>query len=159
MAALGIVNAINAALTAAKPPLKLDVTENHGRQRRSYDSFLIASADELALNDVIKMMKLPKGACIYDAMLSMPASGATGQVQIGWPVSSDGLQVADLDALYTSAQADPGNAAIDKLVLSSVQAGYNLKLAAEVQVQMTAVEVTADAGGDLWELEVHYTLD
>lgn len=159
MADLGTVLGVNATKLAAKPPQKLDVTENHGRMRRSYDSFTLASADELAIGDIIKLSKLPEGARIVDAKLSMPASGATGQVKIGWPASADGNQAADDDALYTAAQADSGNAALDRLQLSSVQAGYNLKLDAEVQVQMEGVEVTADAGGDTWELEIWYTLD
>ena len=44
------------------PSQKLDVTEQHGRLRRAYDSITLSA--ELTAGDLINFMKLPAGAKI-----------------------------------------------------------------------------------------------
>ncbi len=142
------------ALFVAEPASRQDAGLIGGVVRRSYAEYTVASADEIASDGVITMMKLPKGARIVGAKAVMPASGATGQFNIGWPVNGD--LAADPDALF--AGLDPGVAAVDSS-LASTSAAWNKKLEAEATVQLVCLEITADSGGDSLELEVSYVID
>lgn len=156
MATLTAVDGVNAASRKAEPSVKVEVSEQYGRVRRSYDSFAIDAADEFGTSGLIDMMKLPKGARIVDASLVMPASGATGIVDVGWDGGLNGDETADPNGIF--AAADPGDAAVDAK-LDKTLPGYNRKFVDEVLIQIDVTELTADAGGDTWELEIYYVVD
>jgi len=140
--------------TTAVPSVLVDVSLQKGRVRRAYDSYTVASADELGTSALINFMLLPAGARIIDASLVFPASGATGTCDVGW--TDNGTDGADADGLFAS--ADPGGAAVDAK-LDKTRPGYNQKFSEETQIQMSFSEITADSGGDTIELEVLYVVD
>lgn len=153
------VNGVNAAKREAEPDQKVDVAEGGGLLRVAYDSYTFDAADELGVGGKLRMMKLPAGARIIDAEINAPASGATGIAVVGWEASADGAEVANNDALYAGADFDPGGGAVARLKMANDVAGYGKTLAGEVEVFIEGTEITADSGGDTWELYVYYTLD
>ena len=155
----GDQSGVNRALTDSEPSVKLAVIDQGGSLRRLYDSFTVPAADELGTSSFVLFSKLPQGAKIVSARINAPASGATGSGTVGWRASDNGDEVADLDGLYTATQFDPGNAAIDRLEANQTEAWYNKKFDGEVQLVIDITQITADAGGDKWELEVFYVMD
>lgn len=143
------------ALEETEPREVVDASIQHGSVRRAYAEYTVAAGDEIGSDGVIDMMKLPKGARIVDASVVIPASGANGQFNVGWPANGD--LAADPDALF--ATLDPGQAAVDADLDKSAAAAYNKKLEAEATIRLTCIEATADAGGDTIELEVFYVVD
>lgn len=156
MATLTSVNGDNRASEVASPAVKLDAAENKGKLRRLYDSYTIDAADEFGTSGLISMMTIPSGARIVDARFIAPASGATGICNIGWAAGATGAEAADDDGLFVL--ADPGGGAVDSKMSGTV-AGYNKKFSEEVLVQIDVTEVTADSGGDTWQLEIFYVVD
>jgi hypothetical protein len=139
------------------PAIKLSPADQHGRIRVAYGSYDIDSAQEIATTDTIDLFKLPKGATVIGGSVSAPASGATGTFDIGWLGGTDSLETADPNGLF--AAVDPGNAAIDRQTMTSLVAGYRHKMLDEVIIQLDCSQITADAGGDKWEVEVYYVVD
>ena len=137
------------------PSEKLDVTEQHGRVRRAYDSYTLSG--ELSLNDTIDMMKLPTGARIVDARLVAPSDGTTGQYDAGW--LDAGSVSADQNGLFAGAtEGDSGGGAVDSK-LGGASPGYNQKFDGEAQIQLFLIEATTASSGDKIELEVWYLVD
>ena len=134
------------------PSVKLDVSLNHGRVRRAYDSITLSA--ELTTADTIDMMKLPAGARVVDARFIAPSDGTSGQYNIGW--TSNGTDAADADGLF--ALADTGAGAVDSKIGGTL-AGYNKKFAAETLIQISVAEDTTASSGDTLELEVFYVVD
>lgn len=157
MATLTSVNSDSYANSyVTKPSVQIDVTLEKGRVRRAYASYTVDSADEFGTSGLINMFKLPKGARIIDASLVIPASGATGIVDVGWDAGDNSDETADANGIF--AGADPGDAAVNA-TLDKTLAGYNRKFADTVNIQIDVTEATADSGGDEWELEILYVLD
>ena len=140
----------NVTLKENVPVDKLDVTQNYGKLRVLYDSYLVPTASELAVADVVRFFTIPKGARLISCEVSMEASGATGIFNLGWAASSDGNEAADDDGII--ALADPGGAALVGQKMLQTRPGYMRKFAAEVEVQASFTEATADSGGDTLEV-------
>lgn len=153
----GTLKGANATNRDAVPSIRAKVQQEHGRVRYAYDSYTVPSADELGTSAVVNFMKIPKGARLIEAELNVPASGATGQFTVGWLAGANGDEAADADGIFTT--QDPGLAAIDRGKMLNSVAGYNKEFSEEVQVQLAVSEITADAGGDKWELAIMYVLD
>lgn len=138
-----------------QPSSKIDVTLQHGRMRRMYDSITLGS--ELALNDTINFGVLPSGARIMDARVIAPSDGTSGQYDFGW--LSNGTDAADQDGLFAGAtEVDTGAGAVDAKMLGTA-AGYNKKFAAETTLVATLVEGTTGSLGDTIQLEIIYLVD
>lgn len=142
----------------ANPSLKVAASDQKAPIRVLYDSYAIDSADEIGTSGSILMMTIPKGARIIDSEVNAPASGGTGEAQIGWKESAESAaESADADGFYTSDQFDPGDAAIVRKKLANTEAAYGKTFSEAVDVVFDITEVTADAGGDTWELYILYT--
>ena len=150
------LNADNyAASRVTEPASKIDVSLQHGRVRRMYDSITLGA--EVALNDTITAGVLPSGARVIDARFIAPSDGTTGQYDFGW--LSNGTDAADQDGFFAGAsELDTGGGAVDAKMLGTA-AGYNKKFAAETTVQFLAVEATTASSGDLLQWEIEYIVD
>ncbi len=136
----------NATKTDVSVPSELiNVNEASGRVRRAYDEYTLDG--ELALNDTVQFMKIPSGAKIIDARFVSPDLGTTGVFDIGY--------ASDTNALFGALDA---TGALDAKMLGTV-AAYELELATEETIILTATTAT-DAGDALKiSLEVFYVLD
>ena len=150
MATLAEVKGANTTLRENVPVDKVDVTMNYGKLRVLYDSYTVDAADEFGTSGVVRLFKIPKGARLIECEVSMPASGATGIFNLGWAASADGVEAADADGII--ALADPGGAALERQKMLSTVDGYMKKFSAEVEVQASFTEATADSGGDTLEV-------
>ena len=133
------------------PSEKINVNENGGRVRRSYDSF--TPGVELSSGDKISMMKIPSGAKIIDARLIIPVAtggGPAGKVEVGF--------ASDANALYNDTEGDFGAGAIDAK-MAGTSAAYNAVLASETLILMECTENSLVSVGSKFELEVFWTLD
>ena len=154
---------VNAAKKIAEPKEQLDVSLNYGKIRYICDQ--ITLADELALNDVINLFKVPKGARVIEMMLTAPTDGTTGQYKIGWPASADkdengtALEAADDDGFYAATAADTGGGALARLAMAATAAGFRKRFKAEVQVQAVVAEATTASTGDTILLEAYLVVE
>ena len=133
------------------PSEKVPAKEETGKVRLAYDSFVFDA--ELAVTDVIKLMKLPKGAKVVDAIVKAPSLGATGIFDLGY--EANGVDVADPNGFVST--ADFGGAAAAKRM--SAEDGVFKELGAESQVILTCTELTAAATGKKIEVAVFYVLE
>ncbi len=133
--------------------VKIDKGETNGRVRVLYDSYTFDGELTAVAPDLIKLgALLPAGARVIGGMFKAPASGATGQVSVGY--AANGVDVADPDGFVTT--KDPGAAA----VLAPVDgAAVGKKFTVATQVEATIVEATASADGDTWEMWLLYVVD
>lgn len=156
MATLTTVKGANLTNKEAEPSVKIDASQEYGRLRVLYDSYTLDSGDEFGTDGLIRMFKIPKGARLIDAEVSMPASGANGQFEVGWAASEEldssgsAVEAADPNGIFTT--QDPGDAAVDRSRMLSTVPGYMKKFDAAVEVQVDFTEATADSGGDTLEL-------
>ena len=137
-----------------EPASKLDVTMQHGRVRRLYDSYTLTG--ELSLNDIIKAGVLPKGARVINARFVAPSDGTSGQYNFGW--ASNGSDAADDDGFFAGATLDSGAGAVDAKIAATA-AGWNMKFAAETDIEIEVAEATTASTGDTLEWEVLYIVD
>lgn len=133
------------------PSGKVPAKEETGKVRLAYDSFVFDA--ELAVNDVIKLMKLPKGAKVVDAIVKAPSLGATGIFDLGY--EANGVDAADANAFVSS--ADFGGAPAAKRM--ATEDGVFKELGAESQVILTCTELTAAAATKKIEVAVFYVLE
>lgn len=155
---------VNYARTQSEPPVLIPGGEHNARVKCSFDSFKGA-----ALNDVIGMMKLPKGARILEAVLNHASLGATGLYKVGFDtgayyVASNGTVTALNDgSIITHATK---NAAICKAMTTIAgQAAQNMKIVDvngkeqhEGQVIVTCTEAPTNADVEV-TLAVYYVID
>jgi len=149
---------VNATLRDVNVPAeKIETKMDFGRLRVSYDEITLAA--ELTAADVIKCMKLPKGAKMYDAHLQSPqlgSAGGSGELDFGF--EANGSDAADPNAFLSAVEVGSAAANVrmsDDLTL----AGNSFEFAEETQLIITANETT-DAGiGDKIKVWVYYSLD
>lgn len=133
------------------PSEKVKAKEETGKVRLAYDSFVFDA--ELAVTDVIKLMKLPKGAKVVDAIVKAPSLGATGIFDLGY--EANGVDAADTNGFVSA--ADFGGAAAAKRM--ATEDGVFKEMGAESQVILTCTELTAAATGLKIEVAVFYVLE
>ena len=133
------------------PSEKVQAKDENGKVRVAYDKYVFSA--EAAVTDVIKLMKLPKGAKIVDAVVKAPSLGATGIFDLGY--EANGVDAADTDGFVLSADFG-GAAAVKKM---STEAGMFKELGAESQVILTCTELTAAANTKTIEVAVFYVLE
>lgn len=146
------------------PQQKFYANQNYGRLRVLYASYTVDAADEFGTDSLIRLLKIPKGARLIDAEVSMPASGTSGIFDVGWAASTEvdpdtgtALEAADADGIFS--QVDPGAAAVDRQAMVSTVPGYMKRFNAEVEVQADWTEASSDAGGDTLELVLIISVD
>jgi hypothetical protein len=115
-------------------------------------------AGEPSALDKIKMIKLPKGAKVIEAIVHSPDLGTTGVFNLGYSAPANGAFVGDLDAFIPTVTV---TSAVSGLRMSSQVAGLagrGLELTEEVDVEFHVATVTDAADGLAIELELHYVL-
>ena len=151
------LSGVNRTLSDAIPSSKIGTRDQQGRVRVLYDEYTLAA--ELTGQDVIKLMKIPAGAKVYDVILQSPqlgSGGGNGALSVGIQASS--LHSADSQLFASVVEA--GSAAIDYAMSSDQSVAGNASVFNdEVQVVITADE-TSDAGiGDKIKLWIYYVKD
>ena len=135
-----------------KPSEKAGKGEYNGHVKILFDEYVVPAANELATADFIYLGKLPKGARVIGGKVKCEAAGATGIFQIGY--EANGVDAVDVDGF--AAAVDPGAAA----VLQELDgAAIGKKFLAETTVVLDVTEVTADAGGDTYQVWIQYIVD
>lgn len=133
------------------PPAKIPPGEIRGEVKVAYDEITLAA--DLAVNDVIKMMKLPANSRILDATLMSPSMGALGIVSVG--TESNGTDGADPDSLILASAGDFGGQAIlAKPGIGCSAVGYEYTV--ETQISITCTEATTAGTGRKIQLWVEY---
>jgi len=144
------INATKRAVT--QPPERPEQGQVKADVLFAYDKYTLSS--DLAAADVIKMMKLPEGARIIDAILvcdDLDASGGT--LDVGW--ESNGSDAADADGMF--ANVDVTSASVTRMS-AAVVPGVFQKFAAETQISITVDGDTDATSGDI-ELGVWFVID
>lgn len=106
-------------------------------------NFTVDLAGAVALNEVIKLVKIPKGARLLQLRFVNTDLGSAGDLDIGWSASEEtsggvAVELGDQDGIV---------AALDVNAAAGANNYYpNRKFAAEVDLQCTAVEATTAAG-------------
>jgi len=67
MATLTTVIAKNLTNKEAEPSVKIDASQDYGKLRMIYDSYLVDAADEFGASGLVRLMTIPKGARLIDA--------------------------------------------------------------------------------------------
>lgn len=155
---------VNYARTQSEPPVLIPGGEHNARVKCSFDSFIGAD-----LNDVIGMMKLPKGARIVEAVLNHASLGATGLYKVGFDsgayyVASNGTVTAlDDGSIITHSTAD--EAICKAMTTIAGQAAQNKKIVDvngkeqhEGQVIVTCTEAPTNEDVEV-TLAVYYVID
>jgi hypothetical protein len=146
----------NATLAQSNVPSeKIRVSDQHGRMRIAHDKITFAA--ELTTSDVLKLMKLPAGAKIYDVEINTDDLGTTGIFDVGWAASAEGGEAADPNGLY--AALDVATAANARLKMVNSVAGYLKRFTEEVEIQVVPSTSTDAATGNDLNLTVWYVVD
>lgn len=139
----------------ASPREYLTPDNLHGRMRIAYDKFTLTA--DLALNDVIKMGKLPKGARVVGYWLkSDDLSAASGTLDLGYAASSDGVEAADDNAFL--AAVDVTSATTKGHTDQANMVGLGKKFSAEVDIEVK-VHADTDATSGSIETCIMYVVD
>lgn len=139
---MATVYGVNAAKLVAVPAEKIDANAGYAKSRILHDKYVASGA--LTSGDVIKFMKIPKGARVIEAILKYSDLGTTGTGKLGWEAGTD--EAADDDGLMASLDF---NAAADCILSSQNLAApiaIGKEFAGEVQVSLTLTASTTAAG-------------
>lgn len=154
MANLYGVNATNAYLDV--PSEKVAVGEYAGRMRVAYDQYTLTAA--FTTSDVLFLQKIPKGARVYNVVISTPDMGNSSTWNVGWGASVDGVESAVSNGFYATLAVGAGAATISSIEEVASAAGLMKQFASEVQLQIVpAVSGTATSG--TIQVAVFYVLD
>lgn len=145
----------NATLRDSNVPSdKIRSQDQHGRMRIARDKFTFTAI--LDTTDLLRMMKLPAGAKVYEVELNSDDLGTTGVLDIGWAASSEGGEVADQNGLF--AAIDVNSAATARLKILNSVPGFLKRFTEEVEIQIKATTATTATSGDI-ELIIYYVVD
>lgn len=137
-----------------KPAENLNVRNQGGRVRRFYEEYTIPAG--VLDGDIIKMLRLPKGAVISRARLIHSAGlGAATTLSLGHGGNSE--QAADDNAFIN---------AVDSSTVSDIEMGgnldgYNLELAeaTDIQVEVGGADFAGGATGEVIKVEIYAVID
>lgn len=123
------------------PSEKIPAGEQFGDVHVAYDKYTMEAA--LADGDIIKMMKLPAGAKVIDAIIKTDKSlGATGILDFGW--AANGVDAADQNGLIN--QADGGGQALATHATPGAPGLMKtFSVETQLQAQCTELSVATDA--------------
>lgn len=149
------LSGVNRTLTDAELSEKVPARDQGAPIRVLYDEITLSA--ELTGQDVIKMMKIPAGAKVYDVVIHSPqlgSGGGNGALAVG--IQASGLHAAN-SQLFSGGALEAGSAAID-FAMSDLQSisGNASVFNDEVQVVITADETTNAGTGDKIKLWVYY---
>lgn len=130
---------------------KASIGDIGGRVRSVY--FSVTGVAVIAIDDKLKLFKLPAGARVIDWQISIPSTGTTGIFKLGNAVSADAVEAADDDAFGSGYDAG-GQAVSAKPGALGSEGGLNKKYASEVDVELVATEAT-DVGAVV--IKGHFT--
>ena len=138
------------------PSEKIGPGEQSGRLRVAYDSYTFSAA--LTTSDALYMMKIPKGARVIDVIVDSDDLGTTGDLNIGWEASADGVEAADADGFFAALDVNAAALVTSINKVGTSTAGYLKKFDAEVQVVIVPSENTTATSGSI-ALTVLYVVE
>ena len=145
---------VNRTLLNNVPEQKIPAGEQMGRVRVAYDSYTTGGAIG---DDVINLMKIPKGARILDIRVKHGAHGNSGTLDIGWLASDDGSESEDTDGFFNELAV--GSAGSNGQEIATANAvGILKEFSAEVQVTARKGGVNTDTAAEI-ALAIFYVLD
>lgn len=150
------LNATNVLQT--NPPAQCGIGEVNGRVRMLYDKYTFTAA--ITTSDALYMgAKIPKGARILNCIIKSADLGTTGDINVGWAASSDGVEAADADGFFAALDVNAAATSAD-LINSSFRniVGLMKKFTAEVQVVIVPSENTTATSGSI-EIAIMYVID
>jgi hypothetical protein len=163
MATLSTVQAINRTALESVPPEAIDITQNLGKLRFLYDSYVVGAGDNFGVNGLIRLFTIPKGARLIDFEVSVEDCGTTGAFTVGWAASpeldNDGIVVEGSDNAGILGSIDCHTAAVSRSRMVSTVAGYMKKFLAEVEVQAKFSAATTAAAGNTFEFAAIIVVD
>ena len=153
MAILYGVNATKRDVTV--PSVKLKVNENIGRRRVMYDEITLVA--ELGVADIVKFMKIPSGAKLYNAKMFVDGAcgGGATDFDLGWAANS--VESISQDGIINTMTFVA--AKIEAMTDTAGKAGYVKEFGAETQLQLHAVTATTTGTGKKISVEIEYSLD
>lgn len=156
-------NGVNYAKTEVTVPKEQSAPgEYAGRVRMIYDEFTLVA--ESADGDTILFPKLPKGARVVHAMLSVSGSLGNGGLRLGHAASADESIAADEDAFVSLADASASAARSEMTdgtngtALVPV-AGHLKKFDQEVRIQAVFTAISTTGTGKTVKAAILYVLD
>lgn len=115
--------------------------DGFARRMVMYDEYTLLA--DLAVNDVIQLMRIPKGARVIGGALKYGAGGGTAALNLGWAASADGVETAAATGFFSAQSIVSAGAT----TLAAASVGFFKKFDAEVQVRAVATAVTSGATG------------
>lgn len=144
------------------PSIKNQSNKMEGRMRIAYGSHTFSSNP--SSSDVIKMVRLPKGARVYQVLLSTSTNldSTSTDIDVGWNGGVNGNETADDNGFMDSINFS-SSAGIDAMVAdgdsSAPVTGYAREFADEVDVEITLDAALDNADTNDINLEVRYVVN
>ncbi len=136
------------------PAEKVKVKEEHGRIRVAYDEITFSAA--LSSADVIVLAKIPKGAKVYDVVVSVDTvMGGSVDADIGWGAGVNGDEAADPNGFGSAVD-------LNTLVPQKMEGddpGYAKEFDDEVEIQILMNDAVAGASGIVMRCYALYAID
>jgi hypothetical protein len=150
-------NAIAEAALQGSPADYPEAWKRGGRVRVLYDKYTFSA--DLATTETISFGKLPKGACVIDAMIKhADLDGSGGTIDLGWDGGTNSLETADENALIEAADVASAANVVWASDNQASPAGIGHVLLDEVTVLVKTEGDTDATTGDI-EVFVLYTID
>lgn len=143
--------------SAGTIPSLVEQGDYHSKLRCSYDEYTLTA--DLAANDIIYLMKLPKGARVINLMIDSSDLDAqsAGALTVGW--LGNGVDSVSANGFMTSIDVHTAGKAQDLgALLFSNQAGKFKRFGAETQVTVT-ISGETDATTGVIKVAILYVLD
>jgi hypothetical protein len=148
------VNAIN--ILSDVPSEKANVGEQGGGVKVIYDSF--TSTGAIAVSSILYMGgKIPAGARVLDVKIVSTDLGTTGDLDVGWAASADGVEAASADGFFADIDVNAAAASYSMFEDNGAAAGMGKKFTASVQPVISFPEATTAAG--TIKMIIEYILD
>jgi hypothetical protein len=122
-----------------------------GKTEKIYFSYALPSA-VLALNDIVKLAKIPKGCRVLDAVLQFPDLGTGGTAELGFAADAAAVETADADAFLTTVDMKTAADCVSmqqQMEAGGSNAGFCKTFAAECDLQLNVSEATTATTGTI----------
>lgn len=133
------------------PSDKVNGRDWGGKLERMYFSYALGGA-VLALNDVVKLGKIPKGVRVLDAVLQFPDLGTGGTAELGFAADAGAVETADADAFLTTVDMKTAADCVSmqqQMEAGGANAGFCKVFAAECDLQLAVTEATTATTGTI----------
>ncbi len=136
------------------PASFIESNSQGGKLRVAYDSYAITA--DLASGDIIHMVKVPKGARVYEVYLAFAdLDGSGGTLDVGW--AANGSDAVDADGFIVDLDVTSAGTATMSADLANA-AGFGKEFAAETTITITT-DGDTDATSGTIKLAVFYAVD